>query len=63
MLDNYIWSSKQDGQILTDQQGMDWVIEDPRWKLTYQDLLALENKFPVRVGRITDMVFSIRAVK
>jgi len=63
MLDNYIWSSKPGGQILTDQQGMDWVIEDPRWKLTYQDLLALENKFPVRVGRITDTVFSIRAVK
>jgi len=63
MLDSYIWSSKPGGQILTDQQGMDWVIEDPRWKLTYQDLLALENKFPVRVGRITDTVFSIRAVK
>jgi hypothetical protein len=63
MLDSYIWSSKPGGQILTDQQGMDWVIEDPRWKLTYQDLLALENKFPVRVGRITDTVFSIRAVR
>jgi hypothetical protein len=63
MLDNYIWSLKPGGRILTDQQGMDWVIEDPRWKLTYQDLLALENKFPVKAGRITDTVFSIQAVK
>ncbi|MFP5260395.1 MAG: hypothetical protein ACLGJB_00875 [Blastocatellia bacterium] len=63
MLDNYIWSLKPGGRILTDQQGMDWVIEDPRWKLTYQDLLALENKFPVKASRITDTVFSIQAVK
>ena len=63
MLDNYIWSLKSGGRILTDQQGMDWVVEDPRWKLTYQDLLALENKFPVKAGRITDTVFSIQAVK
>ena len=63
MLDNYVWSLKPGGQILTDQQGMDWVIEDPRLKLNYQDLLALENKFPVKAGRITDTVFSIQAVK
>jgi hypothetical protein len=63
MLDNYIWSLKPGGRILTDQQGMDWVIEDPRWKLTYQDLLALENKFPVRADRLTDTVFSIQSVK
>jgi hypothetical protein len=63
MLDNYIWALKSGGRILTDQQGMDWVIEDSRWKLTFQDLLALENKFPVKAGRITDTVFSIQAVK
>ena len=63
MLDNYLWSMKPGALILTDQQGMDWVIEDPRWKLTYEDLAALENKFPVRAARITDTVFSIQAVK
>jgi hypothetical protein len=26
MLDNYLWSMRPGGQILTDQQGMDWVI-------------------------------------
>ncbi|HYP28560.1 MAG TPA: hypothetical protein VE262_17750 [Blastocatellia bacterium] len=63
MMDNYLWSLKPGGSILTDQQGMDWVIEDPRWKLTYDDLLALANKFPVRASRLTDTVFSIQAVK
>lgn len=63
MLDNYVRSLKPGGSILTDQRGMDWVIEDPRWKLTYEDLIALESKFPVKAGRITDTVFSIRAIK
>jgi len=63
MLDNYIRSLKPGGSILTEQRGMDWVIEDPRWKLTYQDLLALESKFPVRTGRVADTVFSIQAIK
>ena len=63
MMDNYIWSLGPGGQILTDQQGMDWVIEDPRWKLTHQDLVALESKFPVKAIRLTDTVFSIQAVK
>lgn len=63
MLDNYLWSMRTGGQILTDQQGMDWVIEDSRWVLTYDDLLALEKKFPVRASRMTETVFSIQRVK
>lgn len=63
MLDNYIWSLKPGGLILTEQHGMDWVIEDPRWKLTYDDLLALENKFPLRAERVAETVFSIQAIK
>ena len=63
MLDNYVWSLKSGGQILTEQRGMDWVIEDQRWKLTYQDLVALKDKFPLQASRITDTVFSLRAIK
>jgi hypothetical protein len=63
MLDNYLWSLQPGGQILTDQQGMDWVIEDSRWILTYEDLRALEKKFPVRVSKMTETVFSIQKVK
>jgi hypothetical protein len=62
MLDNYLWSMRPGGQILTDQQGMDWVIEDSRWVLTYEDLLALEKKIPVRASRMTETVFSIQKV-
>jgi hypothetical protein len=63
MLDNYVWSLKPGGHILTDQQGMDWVIEDSRWKLTYQDLLALEDKFPLKASRVSDTVFSMQAIR
>jgi hypothetical protein len=63
MLDNYHWSLRPGGQILTEQQGMDWVIGDQRWRLSYEDLLALERKFPVKVSKITETVFSIQAVK
>lgn len=63
MLDNYLWSMRPGGQILTDQQGMDWVIEDSRWVLAYEDLLALEKKFPVRASRLTETVFSLQKVK
>lgn len=63
MLDNYVWSLKPGGQILTEQHGMDWVIEDSRWKLTYQDLIALKDKFPLRAERVTDTVFALQTVK
>jgi hypothetical protein len=63
MLDNYLWSMLPAGQILTDQQGMDWVVEDSRWVLAYEDLLALEKKFPVLVSRLTETVFSIQKAK
>jgi hypothetical protein len=63
MLDNYLWALKSGGQILTDQQGMDWVIEDQRWQLSYQDLHALERKFPVKASKITETVFSIQSIK
>jgi hypothetical protein len=60
MLDNYLWAMRPGGRILTDQRGMDWTVEDPRWALRYEDLQALESKFPVRVSRVTDTVYSIR---
>ncbi|MFL6277591.1 MAG: hypothetical protein ACJ74G_20595 [Blastocatellia bacterium] len=63
MLDNYVWSLKPGGQILTDQRGMDWVIEEPRWKLTYEDLQALAEKFPLRAARLSDTVFSMQVRK
>ena len=63
MLDNYVWALEPGGLILTDQHGMDWVIEDPRWRLSYDDLAALENKFPVMARRISESVFAIQKVR
>jgi hypothetical protein len=59
MLDNYLWAMKPGGQILTDQRGMDFTVEEKRWILTYRDLQSLEEKFPLRAGRINDTVFAL----
>jgi len=63
MLDNYVWALQPDGSVLTDQRGMDWVFEEPRWKLSYMDLVALEKKFPLKVSCITDTVYALQRVK
>ena len=62
MLDNYLWCLQPGGSILTDQRGMDFTVEDDsRWQLTYDDLVALEQRFPIVVGAVTDTVYEIRA--
>jgi hypothetical protein len=59
MLDNYLWAMKPGGQILTDQRGMEFTVEDKRWILTYEDLESLERKFPIRAAKINDTVFAL----
>ncbi|MEA2232282.1 MAG: hypothetical protein QOD83_2098 [Solirubrobacteraceae bacterium] len=62
MLDNYLWCLRPGGRILTDQRGMDWTLEnDPRWRLTYDDLVALGQMFPVQAAAVTDTVYEIRS--
>jgi hypothetical protein len=61
MLDNYLWCMRPRARILTDQRGMDFTVdEDPRWQLTYDDLVALEDLFPVTAGALTDTVYELR---
>ena len=49
--------------VLTDQQGMDWTVEDdPRWQLCYEDLEALAGRFPIAVSKVTDTVYRIRGL-
>lgn len=63
MLDNYLWCLRPRGRILTDQRGMGWTVEnDPRWKLTFEDLVALERRFPVTVAKVTDTVYEIGGI-
>jgi hypothetical protein len=59
MLTNYLTVLRPRGGILTDRKGMDWVFADPRWRLTYEDLMALEAKFPVRAHRLTRHVYAL----
>jgi|GEM_PF-1106185 len=59
MLDNYLWCLRPGGRVLTDQRGMDYS-EAPPWRLTYDDLLALEARLQVDVSRVTDTVYAIR---
>jgi hypothetical protein len=64
MLDNYLWCLRPGGRILTDQRGMDWTVEDdPRWQLTYEDLVALGERFPLEAARVTDTVYELRRVE
>ena len=61
MLDNYVWCLRPGGRILTDQRGMDWTVEDdPRWQLTYDDLVAVGARFSLAAARITDTVYALR---
>jgi hypothetical protein len=61
MLDNYVWCLRPGGRILTDQRGMDWTVEDdPRWQLTYDDLVEVGQRFSLTAGRITDTVYELR---
>jgi len=63
MFDNYLWCLRPGGRILTDQRGMDWTVDnDPRWQLTFSDLVALERRFPVAVAKVTDTVYEIGAI-
>jgi hypothetical protein len=59
MLDTYLAALRPGGLILTHQRGMDWTFADPRWRLTYEDLVGLEAKLPIRISRLTDAVYAI----
>ncbi|MGA7932758.1 MAG: hypothetical protein WCA35_04195 [Kovacikia sp.] len=60
MMDTYLWALKPGGQILTDQTGMNWFVGDPRWRLTYRDLVRMEKVFPIKVSKMTNSVYSLK---
>ncbi len=59
MLDNYIACLKPGAKILTDQRGMDWALLDPCLIMDFDDLRNVLRHLPVRVSKVTDMVFAI----
>lgn len=59
MLTHYLTLLRPQGLILTDKRGMEWS-RPGGGKLGYEDLKALENRFPVTVGQRTDYVYFIQ---
>jgi hypothetical protein len=59
MLENYLSVLPPHGQILTCQIGMDAYHDDFGYTMTYADLVSLERKFPVRVSKLTDVVYAL----
>jgi hypothetical protein len=61
LCENYLQVLASHGQILTCQIGMDVYHGDFGWIMTYADLVSLEQKFPVHVSKLTDVVYAIAA--
>ena len=59
MVENYLRVLTSHGQIVTCQIGMDAYHGAFGWIMTYADLVSLERKFPIRVSKITDVVYAI----
>jgi hypothetical protein len=59
MFDAYFHLLKPGGIILTEQSGMDWFIDDPRWKLSYADLVELGTMFTASVRQCDPTIYAI----
>jgi hypothetical protein len=60
MIETYLHLLKPGGSILTDQSGMDWVIDDPRWQLSFSDLVEIGTMFSAQVSKCTDSIYAIQ---
>jgi hypothetical protein len=60
MLDNYRWALAPGGELLTDQRGLHWVVEDRRWRMTFDDLTATGQRFGLQAARLTDTVYALK---
>ena len=59
MLENYLGCLKTGGKILTDQRGMDWALAGPGFILDFEQLSQVVAKLPLKVSRLTDMVYAL----
>jgi hypothetical protein len=60
MLDSYSALLKPGGRILTDLQGMEWVTGELAWRLSFEDLLGLAEKFPLSATVAAEKVYAIQ---
>jgi hypothetical protein len=61
MCENYLRVLAAHGQIVTCQIGMDAYHGAFGWVMTYADLVGLERQFPLRVSKLTDVVYALAA--
>ncbi|QOV89232.1 hypothetical protein [Humisphaera borealis] len=59
MMSSYRLMLRHGGSILTDRQGMEWTVSDPRWKLTEPDLGALANALGLKLSKTTEWVYEL----
>ncbi len=59
MLEQYAASLKPGGRILTHETGMKWALGDTCWKLSFEDLVALQTLFPLKAERLTETVYAL----
>lgn len=60
MFETYLHLLNPGGSILTEQSGMNWVIDDPRWQLSYSDLVDVGTMFSARVFKCTDSIYAVQ---
>jgi hypothetical protein len=49
------------GQILTERRGLNWVYKKPETMgMTFDELAALENQFPITVTKVNDEVYALK---
>jgi hypothetical protein len=64
MFDAYAACLRPGGRVVTDQGGMDWSVgDDPRWRLTFDDLVALGARFGHEVSALTGTVYAMRRLE
>lgn len=59
MFSSYRLMLRPGGSILTDRQGMEWTVADPRWRLSEEDLAALSATFGLAMTKVTDWVYEL----
>ena len=59
MLENYMTVLRAHGRILTCQIGMDAYHDELGCMMTFADLVSLERQFPLRVSKLTDIVYAL----
>ena len=59
MFSSYRLMLRPGGSILTDRQGMEWTVNDAKWKLTESDLETVATRFNLTLSKTTEWVYEL----